>query len=135
MNDIDNYEQLMKKKEEELKLLTVLRIKQLEKTLEEKEKEIKKLEDKNKLIKKDFEYNFELLEERDNDLKIFEEKIDAFVKVIEDNNVKLNEYQDLLDELQGKYEYEKNKRKEEEELNKFKFNQEINKNKESFRYY
>ncbi len=78
-------------KEEEIKQIFYAKVKKLQNEIQEKDKRVLFLEEKLDKLKADYEFNYNLIEERDNDLKIFEEKIDSFNLILQEkeNDIKL----------------------------------------------
>jgi len=114
-----NLDELINTKEEEIKKILNSKIIQLNKILVEKENLIISLQEKFDKLKSDYEFNYNLIEERDNDLKIYEEKIDTFLYFITNKDEEIEKLKISYDELNSKFQSEKIKRENNEELLKF----------------
>jgi hypothetical protein len=129
----EDINELVKNKEDEIKNIFNTRIRNLEIQLGEKEKQNLCLQNELEKLKADFEFNFNLLEDRDNDIKIFEEKIDSFIIGLKEKDSEIGNLKNLIDELNLKIQNEKNKKENEIELVKYKLNQQNLQNKDEIR--
>lgn len=112
-------EKLISNKEDEIKKIFYNKIKSLNESLSDKNLQIHSLEEKLEKMKLDFDYNYGLIIERDNDLKIYEEKIDSFEKLLLSKDEELNQLKNHIQELNFKFQNEKNKHSNNEELLRF----------------
>jgi chromosome segregation ATPase len=126
-------EKLISNKEDEIKKIFYAKIKSLNETLTEKNVLILSLEEKLEKLKSDFDYNYGLIEERDNDLKIYEEKIESFEHLLRTKDEEAKELKRLIDEINLKLHNEKNKRENNEELLRFNISKLNNNHKEEIK--
>ena len=102
----DEIKELIKNKETEIKNILLFKINELQNELEKKNNELLQVEN----IKQAYKNNLELIEERDKDLKIYEEKLDSLTNL-------LNNKEKELAELNEKYNNIINKKQQKEEYN------------------
>jgi DNA repair exonuclease SbcCD ATPase subunit len=129
----DDMNLIIKAKDDEIKNIYNNKIKQLEIRLHEKEIHVKKLEDELNTLKKDFVFNLTLIEDRDNDLKIFEEKVDSFLAILGARDNEIKRLNASLIDLEARLQNEKGRKDNEIEMYKYKLNQQAGQSKDELK--
>ncbi len=134
MNPENNYEILLKNpndmnfndikslittKENEIKNILLQKISSLQNEISEKNKKIENMKESINKIKSAYQSNLQLIEERDNDLKAYEEKFDSITNIISSKDLEISKLNENIDDLNNKLKYEKSQRMQNEEFNKY----------------
>ena len=93
---------LVEQKEKEWKDAQDLRIKSLEVTLQEKEKQLHNERVRFRKLKEDFEYNLKLVEERDSELERYDALFSEVKNIDSVRNAEVSELKIKLDDLKSK---------------------------------
>lgn len=127
--DLD-IEKLISNRDDEVKRAFNSKINTLTATLAEKNLEIQNLNSTLEKLKTDFNFNLNLIEERDEDLKLYEDKIDSFNVLLVDKDKQIKNLEAQINELNLKHQNDKIKRENNEELLKFNISKINNTHKE-----
>ena len=134
MNPENNYEILLKSpndmnfndikslittKENEIKNILLQKISSLQNEITEKNKKIENMKESINKIKSAYQSNLQLIEERDNDLKAYEEKFDSITNLISSKDIEISKLNENINDLNNKLKYEKSQRMQNEEFNKY----------------
>ena len=134
MNPENNYEILLKSpndmnfndikslittKENEIKNILLQKISSLQNEITEKNKKIENMKESIDKIKSAYQSNLQLIEERDNDLKAYEEKFDSITNLISSKDIEISKLNENINDLNNKLKYEKSQRMQNEEFNKY----------------
>ena len=134
MNPENNYEILLKSpndmnfndikslittKENEIKNILLQKISSLQNEITEKNKKIENMKESINKIKSAYQSNLQLIEERDNDLKAYEEKFDSITNIISSKDLEISKLNENINDLNNKLKYEKSQRMQNEEFNKY----------------
>ena len=134
MNPENNYEILLKNpndmnfndikslittKENEIKNILLQKISSLQNEITEKNKKIENMKESINKIKSAYQSNLQLIEERDNDLKAYEEKFDSITNLISSKDIEISKLNENINDLNNKLKYEKSQRMQNEEFNKY----------------
>ena len=134
MNPENNYEILLKNpndmnfndikslittKENEIKNILLQKISSLQNEISEKNKKIENMKESIDKIKSAYQSNLQLIEERDNDLKAYEEKFDSITNIISSKDLEISKLNENINDLNNKLKYEKSQRIQNEEFNKY----------------
>ena len=134
MNPENNYEILLKNpndmnfndikslittKENEIKNILLQKISSLQTEISEKNKKIENMKESIDKIKSAYQSNLQLIEERDNDLKAYEEKFDSITNIISSKDLEISKLNENINDLNNKLKYEKSQRIQNEEFNKY----------------
>ena len=134
MNPENNYEILLKSpndmnfndikslittKENEIKNILLQKISSLQTEISEKNKKIENMKESIDKIKSAYQSNLQLIEERDNDLKAYEEKFDSITNIISSKDLEISKLNENINDLNNKLKYEKSQRIQNEEFNKY----------------
>ena len=134
MNPENNYEILLKSpndmnfndikslittKENEIKNILLQKISSLQTEISEKNKKIENMKESIDKIKSAYQSNLQLIEERDNDLKAYEEKFDSITNLISSKDIEISKLNENINDLNNKLKYEKSQRMQNEEFNKY----------------
>jgi hypothetical protein len=121
--DLLKLEKMQISKEEEIKKINLLKIKHLEKLLEEKTKKLEISEENFKSLKEKFEININLIEERDNDIAIYNSKFDKLYLVIKEKENYIKNLEEKIVNLNSNLNVIKGKKDTSDETYKYKINQ------------
>ena len=117
--DMSNIKLLISSKETEIKNILLQKITELKIEISSKNDTIQKLNTSFTQLKEAYETNLELITERDNDIKKYEEKFDSIDKVLQLKDTEISSLKTQLLDLQNKLKYEKNQRTQSNDYIKF----------------
>jgi len=117
-------------KEGEIKAVLLQKISLLENELSTSIQKNKNLQLSLDKLKEAYKVNLKVIEERDNDLKSYEDKFDSISNIIENKENEIQKLKNENENILSKLKYEKDQRTKNEEYNKFVINKQNEKNKE-----
>ena len=117
--DMSDIKLLISSKETEIKNILLQKITELKIEISSKNDTIQKLNTSFTQLKEAYETNLELITERDNDIKKYEEKFDSIDKVLQLKDTEISSLKTQLLDLQNKLKYEKNQRTQSNDYIKF----------------
>ena len=113
-----NWSEIVSQKEVELNALRERHVAELEERLKSKEAAMASIEEAHDRLREDFKYNLEVLEERDRDLKEYDEVLAREVRKGQDRSKMIDETRAVIDRLQRELQSERQARSEEQGLHK-----------------
>ena len=117
--DMSDIKLLISSKETEIKNILLQKIIELKIEISSKNDTIQKLNTSFTQLKEAYETNLELITERDNDIKKYEEKFDSIDKVLQLKDIEISSLKTQLIDLQNKLKYEKSQRTQSNDYTKF----------------
>ena len=114
----ENWSNIISQKKDEINRLRERHVADLEERLMTKETEVVDLEDSFSKLKEDFKYNLEVLEERDRDLREYDEVLSREAKKGQDRSKVIDEMRGVVDKLQFELQGERQTRAEEQSFYK-----------------
>ena len=117
--DMSDIKLLISSKETEIKNILLQKITELKIEISSKNDTIQKLNTSFTQLKEAYETNLELITERDNDIKKYEEKFDSIDKVLQLKDIEISSLKTQLIDLQNKLKYEKSQRTQSNDYTKF----------------
>ena len=105
----ENLSELLVKKEKELQEISKLRLIQLEDQLKNRNFTIQELQQKLEKIQEDFQYNLNLIDDRDAELLEIEEKFENIRKILKQKDTEISELRATIASLEQRVKIENNK--------------------------
>ena len=109
----ENWSNIISRKEDEINKLREKHVSELEERLFTKESEVGDLRQDLSKLRDDFKYNLEVLEERDRDLREYDEVLSRELKKSQDRSRVIDETRGVVEKLQLELQAERQKRDEE----------------------
>jgi len=98
---VDDLKHIIAEKEQELQAINEFRLRSLEETLQGKESEILAYKEKLEQVKKDFEYNLQLIQDRDEDLQRYEKAFEEVKGAIRSKEMEIGGLRIQISDLEA----------------------------------
>ena len=109
----ENWSNIISQKEDEINKLRERHVSDLEARLQKKEVQVEELQGSLHKLRSDFEYNLDVLEERDKDLREYEEVLAREVRKGQDRSKVIDETRKVIENLQYELQSERQSRSDE----------------------